>query len=87
MVNDGKKVAANRVITNTLCCTYFKIVLYGEVEVPHTHQLCICYSATNLSRKHIALGYAVEILAMETAFCGALFVVSEQRFLIAKKQK
>ena len=45
MVNDGKKVAANRVITNTLCCTYFKIVLYGEVEVPHTHQLCICHQS------------------------------------------
>ena len=44
MVNDGKKVAANRVITNTLC-TYFKIVLYGEVEVPHTHQLCICHQS------------------------------------------
>ena len=45
MVNDGKKVAANRVITNTLCCTYFKIVLYEVVEVPHTHQLCICHQS------------------------------------------
>ena len=51
------------------------------------HTLTNYVSATNLSRKLIALGYAVEILAMETAFCEALFLVGEQRFLIAEKQK